>query len=565
MSGHGRLRLVDGAWLVAGALASSLWCILASQQLSSTFDEPTYIRLGLESWHTGKSGKLLDLGTMPLPMHVDTLPLYLWERWRGELFDLTRDFDLVLPVARLGTLPFWWLLLLYGFLVARHIAGDWGGRLAVVFLSFDPNLLAHATLATSDVPLSACLVALFYHFQRGREGPWRLRVGLPAIWFALSVLCKASGLMFGVLGLMAVASMGRPGMADMPNGQRWPHTILGRLWGRHLRRDLAQITGLGLLGVFMYCGSDGRVSPSFVEWARGIPEGPGSAALVWCAEHLRIFSNAGVGLVRQVRHNIQGHGVYLLGQVAPRSFWYYFPTALSIKCPIPLLALPFVLICAWPRALGSWACRIVGVFLLFSLLCRVQIGIRLVLPLIALCAVALPAALVVAYAHLQSGPRRGLLAGVAVLGCVWTVGAATVVWPNGLCYTNELWGGTANGYRLLSDSNYDWGQGLRELAEWQSRHRIGELDVLPYGGQTALEPLRLRRLPLSNFDGITAEDAGRCLRGRTVAIGATILFGSLGELSYIKPLVALFRDQTPLDRTSTFFIYHVPEEPARRP
>src|SRR5262249_1879314 len=89
-------------------------------------------------------------------------------------------------------------------------------------------------------------------------------------------------------------------------------------------------------------------------------------------------------------------------------------------------------------------------------------------------------------------PGPGAAGGAGVGGgLVWTAGGAVVVWPHGLCYTNELWGGTANGYRRLSDSNYDWGQGLPELAAWQRRSGVTALDVWYFGTDPALG-----RLPL---------------------------------------------------------------------
>jgi hypothetical protein len=553
-----RGRLVDVTWLVFVVAASSLWCVSASSRLSATFDEPTYIQLGLESWRTGSSGRLLDLGTMPLPMHLDTLPLFLWERWRGEAFDPARDLEVWLPVARLGTLPFWWLLLVSSWRAARRLAGPWGGRLAVVLLGCDPNLLAHAALATSDVPVTACLVSLLYHFHRGRDCKWGRRVGVPAGWFALAVLCKASGMMFAILGMAALAAS-RTRDSTTSGRRGWFRGVVER----GFRRDLAQIVLIGLTVVFAYCGTDGRTSPSFVAWARSIADVPGGSALVWVAEHLRVFSNAGVALARQVRHNVQGHGVYLLGQVAERAIWYYYPAALSIKCPVPLLALPLLLAGLYPRALTNWALRVAAILLLFTLVCRVQIGIRLVLPLVALAAIGLASGLAAAASTLAPGGRRRVLAVASLLGCAWTAWAAAGVWPDALRYTNELWGGTAHGYRRLSDSNYDWGQGLHDLAGWRARHGIAGLDVLPYGSGSALEPLQMRRLPLAEFDGRTAEEALLRLRGRTVAISTTVLYGSLGELSYIKPIVTCLRGQRPVARTSTFLIFRIREEHAR--
>ena len=126
-----RRYLPDALWLLICGIASSAWCLSAGQQLGATFDEPIYVTRGLEAWRTGSHAGLLHLGTMPLPVDVQTLPLLLWERWRGLPFDPAADLEQILPVARAGTLVFWWLLLLYGMLAGRTLAGPWAGRLAV--------------------------------------------------------------------------------------------------------------------------------------------------------------------------------------------------------------------------------------------------------------------------------------------------------------------------------------------------------------------------------------------------------------------------------------------------
>src|SRR5262245_40400516 len=101
-------RVYDWFWFFAWGIASSLWCWTAAHELGATFDEPIYLRRGLDVWRTGSHQGLLQLGTMPLPIDVATLPLYLWERWRGTPFDPVRDIAQLLPWARAGTLVFWW-------------------------------------------------------------------------------------------------------------------------------------------------------------------------------------------------------------------------------------------------------------------------------------------------------------------------------------------------------------------------------------------------------------------------------------------------------------------------
>ncbi len=568
MSAGGRGRILDGVWLLAFVVGSSAWCVSASARLGATFDEPTYVRLGLESWRTGTSRRLLDLGTMPLPVHATTLPLYAWERWRGEPFDAVRDLDHLLPVARLMVLPFWWVLLVYGWRAGREMAGPWGGRLAVAFLACEPNLLAHAALATTDVAVTAALVALLYHFRLGRDGPWWRRVGVPTACFALTVLCKASGMAFAVIGMVVVEMERRarafPLTPDPSPRSRW-RAALAAVRDRAFRRDLFQIAGLGLVVVFVYCGSDWCVSPSFVEWAQGLPEGSVKSVMAWFADHCRIFSNAGMALVRQVRHNVQGHGVFLDGQVARRAIWYYFPAALSIKATVPLLLLPLVLVLAARRSLGNWACRVALALLLFSLVCRVQIGIRLLLPLLALACLGLAAALARAREQVETTGRRRIVTGTAAVACVWMAWSALAVWPHGLCFTNELWGGTAGGYRLLSDSNYDWGQGLKELADWQHRHRTTDLDVLYYGTDPALGRLPLHSVTYADLHSTEPDEIPKAAQGRTLAVSTTILFGSISEAPHFKPLVTWLRQWRPVDRTTTFLIYRFPPAEARAP
>ena len=43
---------------------------------------------------------------------------------------------------------------------------------AVAFVACEPSLLANAGLATTDIAVTACLVALVYHFQVNRERGW---------------------------------------------------------------------------------------------------------------------------------------------------------------------------------------------------------------------------------------------------------------------------------------------------------------------------------------------------------------------------------------------------------
>ncbi len=566
---QGRLRAAAGdwGWFLVFAAGSSVWCVTAAGQLGATFDEPVYVKRGLEGWRNGSHKELLHLGTMPLPADLDTLPLYLWERWHGVTFDPVTDLPELLPWVRACTLVFWWLLLFYARLAGRALGGPWGGRLAVALLACEPSLLAHAGLATTDIAISACVLAFVYHFRTAREAGRFRRVVVPLGWFGVCLVAKASGLVYGPLCMLAVETerLARSGgLAGLRAGglrQRF-----SALWAayRPLRRDGTWIVGGGLVLAFVYCGCDWRPQPSFVEWAHTLPDGPLGRCMVWLAEHLCIFSNAGEGIVRQIKHNMHGHGAYILGQTDPTSIWYYFPVVLSIKLTVPLLLAPLLVALLRPRALLNWALVTAAVLLVMSLTFRVQIGIRLVLPLVALAGVGLGAAAAEAYRTLPAGARRRLLAGGVAAGLLWAAGSAVRTWPNGLSYANELWGGSEQAYRWVSESNLDWGQGLPELARWQRGRGLARVAIWYFGTDPNFDRMPLRHIPLHSLPLKGPQDVLEQVRGEYLAVSSTLLYGPPMNLEGHRTAVAVLRARRPVARTSTFFIFDFTAEPAPR-
>jgi hypothetical protein len=497
----------DVLWLVTCALASTTWCLTAAYQLGPTFDEPGYLDLGLRFWRSGSHRALVaGGGTMPLAVDLFTLPIHVWERWQGVPLNPRTDLGRVLPVARASVLLFWWLLLFYGWRTGQALAGPWGGSLAVALLACEPVLLGHACLATTDLALCSCLLALAYHYRAGRDMPGARRLMLPAFWFGMAMLAKASGLVFGVLCL-----------AVLEGEYLWRNHRTD--WRRYLGPSLGQLAFVAIGGCVLVFG--------------------------WCGD------SAYHALRFQMHHSLAGHGnIYLLGQTGP-GFWYYFPVALSIKLTLTVLILAVVLLAVRPRALGNWAILTTLSLLALTPACSVQIGVRLVLPLVAFGVVGLAAGLVQAWQSLSAKVGRWLLASLGGAAVLWSAWASVSVWPNGLCYTNELWGGTPEGYRLLSDSNYDWGQGLPELTRWQRQQNLAGMDIWYYGTDPALFRRSLRELPWNALAAQGPECLRQAVHGRFFAASTSLVFGSNRD----DPAARYLRTCTPAARTSTFLIY----------
>jgi ABC-type dipeptide/oligopeptide/nickel transport system permease component len=102
------------------------------------------------------------------------------------------------------------------------------------------------------------------------------------------------------------------------------------------------------------------------------------------------------------------HPTYLLGRVE-KSFWYYFPVALTIKLSIPIFMIALTLLLLRAQALRNFAKAGAGALLAFSVLMRLQNGIRLVLPLVAFIIVGIAAAAATARRELGPGWKSQLL------------------------------------------------------------------------------------------------------------------------------------------------------------
>ena len=74
--------------------------------------------------------------------------------------------------------------------------------------------------------------------------------------------------------------------------------------------------------------------------------------------------------------------------------------------------------------------------------------------------------------------RRTMFCGVLL---AWNLIGTLLIYPHFLSYFNELAGGPKHGHNILADSNIDWGQDLKALAEYRQAHPEGELYLSYFG------------------------------------------------------------------------------------
>jgi hypothetical protein len=147
---------------------------------------------------------------------------------------------------------------------------------------------------------------------------------------------------------------------------------------------------------------------------------------------------------------------------------------------------------------------------------------------------------------------------------LWLAGSVLRSHPHYLAYFNEAAGGPAGGYRALVDSNIDWGQGLKPLAETLAA--MGNPPViLSYFGVADPGYYKLRFIPLGAITNVADRPATvgvQDWRRALFAVSATNLQGTYfvdhGIFSWLKT----FR---PLAVPGhSIFLYDLTEEPAAR-
>ena len=65
--------------------------------------------------------------------------------------------------------------------------------------------------------------------------------------------------------------------------------------------------------------------------------------------------------------------------------------------------------------------------------------------------------------------------------CAWLLAETLMIFPYYLTYFNQLAGGPAGGHRYVVDSNLDWGQDLKRLADWVNVNNIQKISLDYFG------------------------------------------------------------------------------------
>ena len=475
-----RLRrfLLPGA--VAALLAMIfLQLVLMASRNSATWDEPDHIYSAYMQAKHGDFGLnpehpplIKFLGALPLlDMQFKMPPLQgrpyrLEEAVGGREFLFGNDANAILFRVRLATSSITILLAMLVFLAAQEMFATGAGFIALGLIAFDPTLLAHSALLTTDAGGACFLFASVYAFYRYAGSPSKARLVLVGLVAGLALASKHSSvLLFPMLVLLSLVEVvwtqaPRRKRALQLAGALVAVALLsvGVLWASYGFRYAARVDGL-------------QLNPTVAAQFARVPSHAEGTVLAAVAK-LHLLPESYLYGFAHVLVQSKAFASFLLGTIYPHPVWFYFPVAMVIKSTLTFLIL--FAITVWAIASGRLRARReilymalpAAIYMAFAMAGGMNIGVRHVLPTYVFLSVLIAGA---AW-RLIERDRRWLYAVVALL--VFHAVSVVHAFPAYISYANEAAGGPSAVHSLLSDSSSDWGQQLKAVKRYTDQHGI---------------------------------------------------------------------------------------------
>lgn len=484
----------------------------------------SYVRYGDFRLNPEHPPLIKDLAGLPLllfPLKFPTdLPAWAadvngqWETGWNFIYHYGNNADLILFFARL---PILLLAVLFGlllYIVTRKYFGTNAALLALVFYSLSPNFLAHNHLVTTDLGIAFFIFLALTAFGKFIASPSWKTLSWATLALAGAELAKFSAVLlipfYALIFFLALILIKTPPKIPLPGASGIKNPWLKKLYVYGVCYAAMMLAMLGLVWLFYVPHVWNFPAEKQIELIKtslpddriavvrdGLVSMSGSKFFQPLAQYL-------LGVAMVFARVAGGNTTYFLGEVSNQSFKWYFPVSYFLKEQIPfLLLLSLSLVLSAVKLarlkLGQYLNRfgqllqktpLKPVYLLFivyyagiSIAGNLNLGIRHLFPVLPLIYILVADRAAEFFSVFKTFLGRRFAAGLLGLLVFWYALTPLLVFPNYLSYHNEFIGGGPNAYLYFTDSNVDWGQDLKRLADWTKQHpEITKLKVDYFGG-----------------------------------------------------------------------------------
>jgi len=519
-------------FIVVGILLTVLFFqgFASIRNKAPTYDETAHIAMAISVWETGDYRQfwvhpplINQIAGIPLAFMKLNFPINneAWEKGQYGLYPLGQALiwkNKIAPekIIFAARIPILVLSIFLGLLIYRWSKLLWGvpgALISLVLYCFSPNIVAHSRLVTNDIGgalfFTLACFAVWWYFAN----PSSNRLILTGACFGLAFAARLSSslLLIPVFFVIFFLAVGE---------RRW--TLKEAAW------KLLVIASVGLM-VFILDYGFKEFFPMY-NYYRGMKWIIGETTLT-------------------------GHPSYLMGNFSPYGWRHYFAVAFLVKSTIPVIILSLfgLIVLARKKPLNYYLLVPPILFFFIASFSKKQIGLRYILPVYPFLFIWAGAIWQEKWKYVRPWLSRML---IAIL-CAWHIGASLDIFPNYLAYFNPIAGGPDNGWRWLSDSNLDWGQDLRALAQYRAEHPEAKF-IISYFGSAPVDYY------IKDFRGLCSREEWPLHPEREfLAISATVLTSKypgqkpeeLGLYDW------LLKQRTPVDKINySIFIYDITDD-----
>jgi 4-amino-4-deoxy-L-arabinose transferase-like glycosyltransferase len=380
------------------------------------------------------------------------------------------DFETIIFRARAAASIFALMVALLAFLTAREMFGTGAGFLSLLLIVFEPNLLAHGALVTTDTGAAVCLLASIYAFYRYVKAPSWGRVAVLGLAAGIFCITKHSAVLLpAMLVLLAITELLRRRQAS---DETRLHQAL-RLASVFVIAGLIAVAIMWIGYGFRYSARPAgmQINPPLESTLGNLSPLEGKAITMMA--RWKVLPESWLYGLADVRSVANVWPSYMFGKVYAHGVWFYFPVAFVIKATLTtLIFLPLIVYAIATRKLRGWREILFlsippALYFGISMTSKLNIGVRHILLVFVFILVLAGGA---AWSLICRDRRWAVPIGILIL--LHVISSLRAFPSSYIPYANELWGGPANIHKYLTDSTTDWGQQLKGVKRYVDEHGI---------------------------------------------------------------------------------------------
>ena len=454
-----------------------------------------------------------------------------WEVGKEFLYNSGNDADKIIFYSRLA--PMLLLLLLIGFTYfwANELMGRWWALLPATLIAFSPNFLAHGHYVSTDIGATLGILVSSYYFLRSINDPSRKNIAIAGIAFGFAQLLKFSAILLVPFFILIVAIL----LLEKTIKEIKSPVVGNKIKKifRYICVDFGRLLLIFVIGgiliylVYALFTLNYPIEKQYSDTlsiVQSIDNNLLTRSVLAMSQN-KITGPLGeyfLGISMAMKRASEGSLNYFLGEASNTGNWRYFPAILLMKETLPALIIIFIasILSLWNilKTAGKGGKSIKNKFFeyfttnfsefsmiifvagywLYSTKSNLNIGFRHIMPTLPFIYIlsaqaikklfyvaprAIPGSLTERFMNamhkiLNLGIKYIILFGLLI----WLITGTVFAGPYYLSRFNEFFGGTFNGYKYATDSNFDWGQDLKRLKEFTDAEKIDKIAVDYFGG-----------------------------------------------------------------------------------